>query len=471
MRAARLELFRLDALPDPATVISPMAAKSRLRVFSAFTLILALLFGFVGCSSPGSRRSPPATAIIIPPLTQAPARSEAILPVMLGIDVLERDGFAAVRGKRIGLLTHAAGVNRRGESTISVLRHAPGVKLLALFAPEHGLYGTEEAGKNLPDTVDRRSGLPVYSLHGRNRRPTPEMLKGLDALVVDLQDIGARSYTFSSAMLYAMEACFQNNVEVVVLDRPNPLGGLTVGGPPMDADLMSYVGAFRTPYVHGLTIGELARMAAAAPGGLAVPESVRLRGRLTIVPMRGWRRSMRWPDTGLSFVPTSPFVQDFAGCVGYAMTGLGCEIGGFSHGVSRSRPFIAYKGRTSEQLQRELEALRLPGLAFTRTTAPEANNRPAAGVYVDVTDWGAWHPTDLSFHMMRLACKWNTHNPFASAPADRIAMFNKLVGSQAWWNAISRDGARVDVKGFLADWHKRAEVYQSEVRRYWLYPE
>ena len=448
-----------------------MAAKSRLRVSSSTALILALLFGFAGCTTPGSRKSPPATAIIIPPLTQAPARPEAILPVMLGIDVLERDGFAAIRGKRIGLLTHAAGVNRRGESTINVLRHAPELKLVALFAPEHGLYGTEEAGKNLPDTVDRRTGLPVSSLHGRTRKPTREMLKGLDALVIDLQDIGVRSYTFSSAMLYTMEACFQNNVEVVVLDRPNPLGGLTVDGPPMDANLMSYVGAFQVPYVHGLTIGELARMAAAVPGALAVPESVRLKGRLTIVPMRGWRRSMRWPDTGLSFVPTSPFVQDFPGCVGYAMTGLGCEIGGFSHGVSRSRLFIAYKGRTSEQLQRELNALRLPGLAFTTTATSDAANKPAAGVSITVTDWAAWRPTDLSFQMMRLACKWNNRNPFASAPANKIAMFNKLVGSQAWWNALSSDGSRVDVKGFLADWHRRAEAYQSDVRRYWLYPE
>jgi len=448
-----------------------MAAKSRLRVSSSTALILALLFGFAGCTTPGSRKSPPATAIIIPPLTQTPARPEAILPVMLGIDVLERDGFAAIRGKRIGLLTHAAGVNRRGESTINVLRHAPELKLVALFAPEHGLYGTEEAGKNLPDTVDRRTGLPVYSLHGRTRTPTREMLQGLDALVIDLQDIGVRSYTFSSAMLYTMEACFQNNVEVVVLDRPNPLGGLTVDGPPMDANLMSYVGAFQVPYVHGLTIGELARMAAAVPGALAVPESVRLKGRLTIVPMRGWRRSMRWPDTGLSFVPTSPFVQDFPGCVGYAMTGLGCEIGGFSHGVSRSRLFIAYKGRTSEQLQRELNALRLPGLAFTTTATSDAANKPAAGVSITVTDWAAWRPTDLSFQMMRLACKWNNRNPFASAPANKIAMFNKLVGSQAWWNALSSDGSRVDVKGFLADWHRRAEAYQSDVRRYWLYPE
>jgi len=457
-----------------------MAAKFRLRVVSIVTLILSLLLGLVGCSSSRSRTSPPTEApgpqrpaessTVIPP-PPIEVRPEPIFPVMLGIDVLEHEGFAVVKGKRIGLLTHAAGVNRRGESTISVLQHAPGVRLVALFAPEHGLYGTEEAGKIVADTIDRRTGLPVYSSYGRTRKPSPEMLKGIDAMVIDLQDIGVRSYTFSSAMRYTMEACFQNNVEVVVLDRPNPLGGLIVDGPPMDANLMSYVGAFRVPYIHGMTIGELARMAAATPGSLAIPESVRLRGRLIVVPMRGWRRSMRWRDTGLPFIATSPFVQDFDSVIGYAMTGLGCEIGGFSHGTGHLHPFIAYKGRTSEQLQRDLEALRLPGLAFAKTTGPDAAHKPATGVSITVTDWAAWRPTELSFHMMRLACQWSSRNPFVAAPADKIEMFNKLVGSRAWWAALSHDGARVDVQRFLADWRKRAQDYQSEARRYWLYTE
>jgi uncharacterized protein YbbC (DUF1343 family) len=392
---------------------------------------------------------------------------------MLGIDVLESQGFAAVKGKRIGLLTHAAGVNRRGVSTIEVLRRAPGVKLVVLFAPENGLYSDEESGKNLPDSVDRRTGLPVYSLYGKTRKPTKEMLKGLNALVIDLQDIGVRSYTYASAMRYAMEACFENNVEVIVLDRPNPLGGLKVDGPSLDGDLMSYVGAFRVPYVHGLTIGELARMAAAAPGVLAVPETVRLKGRLTVVPMRGWRRTMRWPDTGLSFAPTSPHIQDFASAVGYAMTGLGCEIGGFSTGIGRSYPFrgISFKGKTAEQLEKELEALKLPGLNFTKVSAPDSTGKPSLGVYIEVTDWAAWQPTELSFYLMRLACKWSPVNPFASAPADRAAMFKKLVGSATWWNALKRDGAKVDVESFLAEWRKRAQIYQQQTRHYWLYPE
>jgi uncharacterized protein YbbC (DUF1343 family) len=456
-----------------------MAANFRLRGPATLTAILSFLIGLAGCSSAPPRPVPPAkvaaenrpAAVIVLPPSLTPVQPVRIFPVMLGIDVLESEGFAAIRGKRIGLLTHAAGVNRRGESTIDVLRHAPGVKLVALFAPEHGLYGTEEAGKLLPDGVDPRTGLPVYSLHGKIRKPTKAMLKGIDALVIDLQDIGVRSYTYVSAMRYALEGCFENNVEAIVLDRPNPLGGLIVNGPSMDADLLSYVGAFRIPYVHGLTIGELARLAVAAPGLLAVPEAVRLKGRLVVVPMRGWRRSMRWSDTGLKFVGTSPFIQDFPACVGYAMSGLGCEIGGFTHGSGGLHPFIAFRGKTSEQLQKELDALKLPGLAFRKATMLDANKKPAAGVQVEVTNWAVWRPTDLSFYMMRLSCKWSGTNPFAKASAEKVSLFRKLVGSDDWWNALNHDGARVNVEGFLAIWHQRAQIYQQQARRYWLYPE
>jgi uncharacterized protein YbbC (DUF1343 family) len=416
---------------------------------------------------------PVSTVTLVPATPAAERRPESVYPVMLGIDVLESEGFAAVKGKRIGLLTNQAGVNRRGVSTIDVLRRAPGVKLVALFAPENGLSGTEISGRHISDSIDRRTGLPVYSLYGNTKKPTKAMLRGLDALVIDLQDIGVRSYTFASAMKAAMEGCFENKVEVIVLDRPNPLGGLKVDGPLLDSDLVSYVGAFRVPYLHGLTMGELARMAASAPGVLAIPDKVRAQGRLTIVPMRGWRRSMRWPDTGLTFVPTSPKITDFACVVGYAMTGLGCEIGGFSHGIGRWYPFrgLSYKGKTADQLERELNALRLPGIKFVKVSVPDANGKTVTGVYVEVTDWDAWRPTELSFCLMRLACKWSPRNPFTDAPPDKASLFLKLVGSHAWWNAIRREGANINVEAYFTEWRRRAELYQQQSRRYWIYPE
>jgi uncharacterized protein YbbC (DUF1343 family) len=441
-----------------------------------------------GCSASQPPTPPPAPAPVItaaptppkprplfPPSTES-TQPQIVFPtagnpIMLGIDVLEADNYAAVRGKRIGLLTHPAGVNRRGVSTIDVLRRAKQTKLVALFAPEHGLYGTEKASTNIADTVDRRTGLPVYSLHGQNRKPTKAQLSQLDALVIDLQDIGVRSYTFNVVMRYAMDACFTHGVEVIVLDRPNPLGGLKVDGPILDRELMSGVGAFRVPYVHGLTIGELARMAATAPGVLDVPEDVRLKGRLTVLPMRGWRRDMRWSETGLTFVQTSQLVPDFAAVIGYAMVGLGCEGNRFSHGLGPAYPYrgIAFPGKSADQLQKDLTAMRLPGLQFSKVSVNDRKGQPTTGVFVQVTDWAEWNPTELSFHMMRLACRYDPPNPFAKLTAAEFRSFNIHVGSLAWGNALRAEGARIDVEGWLRRWREQARAYQAETRKYWLY--
>jgi len=417
------------------------------------------------------------------PANAQSSRAQNAPTVMLGIDVLEEQGFRPLRGKRVGLLTHPAGVNGRGESTIDVLLRAQrtsGVKLVALFGPEHGIYGNFKAAVNVADSTDVRTGLPVYSLHGTHRKPTPKMLAGLDAMVIDLQDIGTRSYTFVSCMLYTMAACFENGIEVIVLDRPNPLGGLKVDGPPLDAEWKSYVGAFRVPYVHGLTIGELARMAKDAPGvmrvpgpgGLNVSEAHRQKGRLTVVPMRGWRRSMRWPETGLKWVPTSQYIQDFASVVGYPMLGLGTEIGKFSHGLPGPLyPFrtLAHPDIKLEALQKELTALRLAGLRFTLIDVKNRQNKPAKALYVEVTDWEAWRPTELNFYLMRLAAKHETKNPFVGLNAADKRRFLIHTGSAALLAELQRHGARTHIEALLRDWRARALVYQRHSRKYWLY--
>ncbi|MEI6860748.1 MAG: DUF1343 domain-containing protein, partial [Verrucomicrobiota bacterium] len=222
----------------------------------AFALVCAGLFGVTSCRTPNSPAPGEPAQPAVPTLPSSPAVPPAqatVFPVMLGIDVLEAKGFDTVIGKRIGLLTHAAGVNRRGESTVDVLARAPGVRLVALFAPEHGIRGDVKAGAEVRDTTDPRTRLPVYSFYGNNLARAKERLTGLDALVIDLQDIGVRSYTFNVSMRDALEACFERGVEVIILDRPNPLGGLKVDGPLLDREWFSGVGAFRIPYVHGLT--------------------------------------------------------------------------------------------------------------------------------------------------------------------------------------------------------------------------
>lgn len=434
--------------------------------------VFALILGLAGCRS---NPPPPAPASTVPAPARAPAAAAVtppvVFPVMLGIDVLEANGFRAVAGKRIGLLTHPAGVNRRGESTIQVLLRAPNTRLVAFFAPEHSLSGDIKASVNFGDSIEPRTGLPIYSLHGKNRKPTAAQLKGLDALVIDLQDIGVRSYTYNVVMRYAMDECFRHNVEVIILDRPNPLGGFKVDGPQLDREHFSGVGAFRIPYVHGLTMGELARMAASEPGILDVPEAVRRKGRLTIVPMRGWNRAMRWPETGLRFVPTSPKIRDFPAVMGYAMIGLGCEYSGFKHGIGVQHPFrgLAFKGITADRLIRDLTALRIPGLAYRKLTGADDKGMLREGVYVDVVDWQAWRPTELSFHLMRLACVYDPPNPFQKITPVQKRSFNIHVGSTAWWNELYRDGARVNVEANIAAWRTQALNYQQLTRKYWLY--
>ncbi len=431
----------------------------------------------LGCASKPTKAAEPApVAVIKPPAPVIPAPpAEKLPPVMLGIDVLEADKFAAIAGKKIGLLTHPAGVNRRGESTIDVLRRAPNAKLVALFGPEHGIYGTDKAGDTVPDTVDRRTGLPVYSLYGKNNRPTKAQLKGLDALVIDLQDIGVRSYTFTVVMRYAMEACFSNNVEVIVLDRPDPLGGLKVDGPPLDPENMSGVGAYpRMPYVHGLTIGEIARMTKSGSrviSGMAVTDQVRAKGRLTIIPMRGWNRGMRWPDTGLKWIPTSPLITSFDAAVGYAMVGLGCQNSGWSSGIGREFPFrgINYPKKTPDEIIKAIDACRIPGITLVKRPGKDRDGKPSTGVYVEVTDWNQWHPTELSFYMHRQAAIWQTLNPFAVLTTTEQRTFKIHVGSTAWYDALKREGRRVDVASFLNNWSARAKIYQEETKRYWLY--
>ncbi len=464
----------------PLTNLSPdMPGHCRPLPLKHLCAPVLLLLGLLGCSSsqaptrpatatPAARPAPAAPVVV----TTAPAAP--VYPVMLGIDVLESEGFASLRGKRVGLLTHPAGVNRRGESTIDVLRRAPGVKLVALYAVEHGLYNELPAETTFPDKVDARTGLMVYSLYNAKTQhfvPTRAQLKAIDVLVIDLQDIGVRSYTFSGAMKTAMRVCFENDKEVIVLDRPNPLGGLKVSGPPLDAQWVSDVGRFRVPYVHGLTIGELALMAKNAPGVLGTSDAVRERGKLTVVPMRGWRRAMRWPETGLTFVPTSTAIQDFGAVEGYAMTGLGCIIGGFSHGVGKQYPFrgISHATAKIDVVEKELRALNLAGLQFRRVSAPDRKGNPAIGLYVEITDYDEWQPIDLSFQLMKLACKLERRNPFATAPAPERRTFLVHMGTSAFFNDLVTKGAAVDVDAWLRTWREQAKIYQEQSKRYWLY--
>jgi uncharacterized protein YbbC (DUF1343 family) len=393
--------------------------------------------------------------------------------------VLEDSHFLLLRGKRIGLLTHPAGVDSRGVSTVEVLRHAPGVQLVALFATEHGFHDSFAGGAAFTDQVDPRTGLRVYDIyHGGDVQhgtvPTAAQLKGIDALVIDLQDVGVRSYTFSGTMKRAMEGCFQHNVEVIVLDRPDPLGGIKVSGPPLDPDLVgaSLVCEFPVPYVHGLTIGELARLAKGTPGTLHIDPAQVQHGKLVVVPMAGWRRSMRWTETGLNWVQTSPEIGDFAAVMGYAMTGLGCELSHFTHGVGGQYWFRGISNQLirPEVLARELRALHLPGQDYRVISAPNARtHQMGIGLYIEVTDWDEWQPADLSFQLMRLACRFEPRNPYAAPTRAQYSLFLHEMGSAALFHDLAAHGASVDIDGYLRRWEVQDRQYREASRRFWLY--
>jgi len=441
-------------------------------------LVLVGLLMLAGCKGPEETGSRDAAATQAPTQERAQPTTPVVQTVLPGIDVLRLDGYRLLRGKRVGLLTHPAAVSVTGVSSIQLLHRDPRVNLVALYGPEHGIYGNEPAGAYVPHKTDQATGLPVYSLYGKTRKPTPEMLAAIDVMLIDLQDIGTRSYTYISAMANAMEACFEAGIAVVVTDRPNPLGGLKVSGPPLDAAWASYVGEFPgMPYVHGLTIAEIARMAKAQPHWLEISQEARENGRLTVVPMRGWNRAMTWPDTGLRWRATSPYIQDLGSVLGYPMTGLGGIAGGWSHGIGTPYPFrfLRHEGKSPEAVQAALTALKVPGMEFRVMEAKTGNGQAVKGVYTLVSDWAAWDPTELNFQMMLLSARWAAEsgkpNPFIEVLNDSKLRRTFLihVGSEEWLRELSSRGANARLEKFLRNWEARARGFQRQSSSYYLY--
>lgn len=343
--------------------------------------------------------------------------------VKTGIEVLRADGFRQLQGKRIGLLTNQTGVDADLNSTIDILYGASGVDLAVLFAPEHGVRGDIAAGAGVANMKDSKTGLKVYSLYGATKKPTAEMLRGLDALVYDIQDIGCRSYTFISTMGKAMEACAENGVAFVVLDRPNPLGGKRVEGPlTVSEDCRSFVSQYSIPYVYGLTAGELALWI----------NSTQLGGKcnLEVVKMEGWERSMTFDKTGLPWVPTSPNIPTAETALYYPATGIMGELGSVSIGANFTMPFRVAVSETidAQKLTASLNALKLPGVRF-RPVYLKPGGKKQQGVQVYVLDPARANLTAIQFHILRALMRMG-HKPF-DVPVARLSMFDKVCGSKS----------------------------------------
>jgi uncharacterized protein YbbC (DUF1343 family) len=399
------------------------------------------------------------TAYAQTPATSPPAR------VQLGIDVLLADGCQPLRGKRVGLITNPTGVTRDLRSTIDVLHAAAGVQLVALFGPEHGVRGDEYAGDTVGDTHDPATGLPMYSLYGKTRKATPEMLKDLDVLVYDIQDIGSRSYTYISTLALAMEAAAENDIAVVVLDRPNPLGGERLEGRPLDLKYQSFVGHLPIPYLHGLTVGELARM---IDGEGWLPNG--LKCELTVIPMKGWRRAMSFAETGLNWVPTSPHVPRADTSLFYAATGIMGETHAVSEGVGYTLPFelIGAPGLDAAKLATALNERRLPGIHFRplyfKPFYGSLEKKLCGGVQVVFTAPRDAALTPVQFHAIDVIRTLDPERKFFGGKRD--AMFDKVCGTDGV-RKMFLEGRPIDE--IVAFWNEGVEEFRTQRRPYLLY--
>jgi uncharacterized protein YbbC (DUF1343 family) len=405
-----------------------------------------------------------------PPPTTAPLadRPQPTLRVLLGSEVLARDDFAPLRGKRVGLITNPSAVDRDLRSTIDLLSAAEGVQLVALFGPEHGVYGDVPAGDPVATRTDARTGLPVHSLYGKTRRPTPDMLRGLDTVVYELQDTGARSFTYISTMGEAMEACGAAGVEFVVLDRPNPLGGLRVEGPLIEREeLRSFVSRWDVPYVYGLTCGELARMIV-GEGWIDPP------CELTVVPMENWCRGMVFADTGLPWVPASPHVPRGESPLYQVATGMMGELGGVNNGVGYTLPFetIAAPGVDPHALAAELGRRDLPGLRFRPMTYKPYYatfaGEVVGGVQVHITDAARAPLTALNFHALEALRRAADLDVFAAALASGkdFTMFDKVNGTDATRKALQEGTPAEEI---VASWAPGEATFRARRAPYLLY--
>ncbi len=402
-------------------------------------------------------------AFMIAVAISAPAK------VKLGNEVLVEQHFQILKGKRVGLITNPSGVNRELETTVEILRQASGVQLVALFGPEHGIYGDVPAGDKVESRTDVHTGLPVHSLYGKTHKPTPEMLKGLDAIVYDLQDIGCRSYTFITTMGIAMEACAENNVEFIVLDRPNPLGGERVEGPMLsDEKFRSTVSKYNVPYVYGMTAGELALM-------INGEGWMKKKCKLTVVPLKGWKRSMTWEETGLPWVPTSPHIPHGNSPMFYASTGLIGELGtAASIGVGYTLPFqcAAAPGIDQHKLARTLREYELPGIRFKPVSYTPFysfyKGTNITGVQVYFTEPRKAPLVALNFYILEAFKKSAGRDLFAEAVKQNksFSMFDKVNGTDATRKAL-QDGT--NAKDIVESWKKGEEEFRKLRKKYLLY--
>lgn len=386
--------------------------------------------------------------------------------IQTGIEVLKAQNFKALTGKRVGLITNPTGVDNNLKSTIDILHEAPNVKLVALFGPEHGVRGDEYAGDKVEDAVDAKTGIPIYSLYGKNA--TADKLKNIDVLVYDIQDIGCRSYTYIATMGRMMQKAAENDLEFVVLDRPNPLNGEKVEGCLVEDGYFSGVSQFRIPYLYGLTCGELALMLN-AERSLGNTKAC----KLSVIKMKGWKRKMIFQETGLSWIPTSPHVPQPITAPMYALSGIVGETDYMSIGVGYTIPFQMFAAPwiNAQDFTKRLNDLQLPGITFAPIYAKPFyaafKGEKIQGVQVFLTDYKKANLTEIQFYVVQDAvAMYPEHKLFSEEFSKRFNMFDKVCGTGQIRELFGKRYRWEDAKAY---WDKDVDAWKKWSKNYWLY--
>lgn len=393
----------------------------------------------------------------------------ATAQVKPGVEVLRDRNFDILQGKRVGLITNPSGVDNTLKSTVDILSEAPGVRLTALYGPEHGVRGDVHAGDNVGNSVDAATGVPVYSIYGKYRKPTAEMLDDVDVLVYDIQDNGCRSFTFISTMGLAMQTCAELGKEFVVLDRPNPAGANKIEGCIVEDSCFSFVSQFPIPYLYGLTPGELANYLneeGLLPGGV--------KARLTVVPMEGYDRKMSFADTGMPWVLPSPHQPNAESALYYPATGILGELYYVSIGVGYTMPFklVATDWVDAAELNRRLNALEIPGVMFRpihiKPFYSTGKGENLQGVEIYVTDAEAAPLTLVQFYVMQELAAMYPDRRVMDTPeaAKRFGMFDKVTGSKQIRRLFTKRHSVADMAPY---WNKDVEPFRAASSKYHLY--
>jgi uncharacterized protein YbbC (DUF1343 family)/CubicO group peptidase (beta-lactamase class C family) len=376
--------------------------------------------------------------------------------VVTGIDVLEAENFAPLEGRRVGLITNHTGLDAGGRRTLDLLHRAPGVKLVAIFSPEHGLFGAADEGARVASTKEPVTGLPVYSLYGKVERPTDQMLEGLDALVFDIQDAGVRFYTYITTLGYALEAAAKKGADFYVLDRPNPINGLAVEGPILERDLRSFVGYFPLPVRHGMTVGELAEM---------FNQENHLGARLHVVKMRGWQRTDWYDETGLLWVNPSPNLRNLTEAALYPGVAM-IEGANASVGRGTDTPFelLGAPWMDAKKLAAYLNAREIQGVRFLpvdfKPRSDRFEGKVCHGVQIVLLDRQALDAPELGVELA--AALWKLFpNDF------QIDQTLALVGARWVLRAIQ---AGEDPRRISYQWQDELEQFRKLREKYLLYP-